>query len=97
MVEILHYPHANITLNDDDEIRVEYIRKSPYNAKTLKRLTGWVYNTELIGRVKNGVVEFQDKKGKHRFSHCVYNIELYIMCDYLRLLSIRQEKQLKLW
>ena len=49
--EILHYPNARIVLNDGDEIRVEYIRKVMYNAKTLKRLCGWVYDTLLIGIV----------------------------------------------
>lgn len=48
MVEILHYPKASVILNDGDEIRVEYIRKVSYNAKTLKWLCGWVYNTEFI-------------------------------------------------
>lgn len=98
MVEILHYPKASIILNDGDEIRVEYIRKVSYNAKTLKRLCGWVYNTELIGIVENGVVKFRDKKNTHEFSHCVYNIELYIVHQYVRLISIKRHiKQLTLW
>lgn len=98
MVEILHYPKASVILNDGDEIRVEYIRKVSYNAKILKWLCGWVYNTEFIGIVENGFVKFRDKKNTHKFSHCVYNIELYIVHQYVRLISIkRHRKQLTLW
>lgn len=98
MVEILHYPKASVILNDGDEIRVEYIRKVSYSAKTLKQLCGWVYNTEFIGIVENGFVKFRDKKNTHKFSHCVYNIELYIVHQYVRLISIkRHRKQLTLW
>lgn len=32
--DIIHYPKGNIILNDGDEIRVQYIRKVSYNAKT---------------------------------------------------------------
>lgn len=96
--EILHYPKANIILNDGDEIRVEYIRKAPYSAKTLKRLCGWVYDTVLIGWVENGKVYFRNEKGTHKFVHCVYNIELGIANHYLRLIDIKHlAKQLKLW
>ena len=96
--EILHYPNARIVVNDGDEIRVEYIRKVMYNAKTLKRLCGWVYDTLLIGIVENGTVHFRNEQGTHKFSHCVYNVELGITRQYLQLLEIRHNpRQLKLW
>ena len=50
--EILHYPKANIILNDGDEIRVEYIRKTPYSAKnseTIMRM-GLRYGINWKGR-----------------------------------------------
>jgi hypothetical protein len=95
---IIHYPNAKIILNDGDEIRVKYIRKVSYNAKTLKRLCGWVYDIVLIGNVNNGTVCFKDEKGGNNFSHCVYNIELYLAQQYLYLIDIRHNpQQLKLW
>lgn len=95
---IIHYPNAKIILNDGDEIRVKYIRKVSYNAKTLKRLCGWVYDIVLIGNVNNGIVCFKDEKGGNNFSHCVYNIELYLSQQYLQLIDIRHNpQQLKLW
>lgn len=96
--DIIHYPKGNIILNDGDEIRVKYIRKVSYNAKTLKRLCGWVYDIVLIGNVNNGTVYFKDEKGGNNFSHCVYNIELYLAQQHLRLIDIRHNpQQLKLW
>lgn len=95
---IIHYPNAKIILNDGDEISLKYIRKVSYNAKTLKRLCGWVYDILLIGVVSNGTVYFSDEKGGNKFSHCVYNIELGLTQKHFDLIEIRHNpQQLKLW
>lgn len=94
-----HYPNANIILNDGDEIHVIYVRKHTYyNAKTLKRLCGWICDKILIGIVKNGKVYFSDETGKNKFVHVIYNIELYLTEKYLKLISIKRcHKQLELF
>lgn len=96
-----HYPHRTVTLLPGDTIWATYNKKSSYNEKTLKRLTGWENGQRYIGRVRRRltedkdpvgalVVDFYDnEKGKYQCTHVVYNIELYIVDGRLRELHHR--------
>lgn len=95
-----HYKFARTRLNEGDEIRVVYVGTDVANfgAKNFKRLFGWVLNEEFIGTVVDGHIKFRNLKGAHRCTHCVYNVEILIAQERLKMTSIKRGiPQLSLW
>jgi hypothetical protein len=95
-----HYKFARTRLNEGDQIRVVYVGTDVANfgANNLKRLFGWVQNEEFIGTVADGYVKFLNLKGAHQCRHCVYNVEILIAQERLKMTSIKKGiSQSSLW
>jgi hypothetical protein len=94
-----HYKFAKTLLNEGDEIRVVYVGSiENFGAKNPKRLFGWVQNEEFTGTVSDGYIKFRNLKGTYQCRHCVYNVEILISQERLKMIGIKRGiPQLSLW